>query len=140
MRGFQKDGDHFSEQKRRLRQRNHKLRASKNMGAIFLKKKAPVATYSTHKLGASQNMGAIFLEKKKRLRQRTHKLGASRNMGAIFLRKKKRLRQRSQTYGASKNMGPGFDPWATQDATGRLGLPACLGISRRVGRTWLACQ
>ena len=37
---------------------------------------------------ASKNIGAIFLKKKRRLRQRTHKLRASRNMGAIFLKKK----------------------------------------------------
>ena len=37
---------------------------------------------------ASKNMGAIFLKKKRRLRQRTHKFRASRNLGAIFLEKK----------------------------------------------------
>ena len=34
----------FFLKKRRLRQRTHKLGASKNMGAIFLKKKALAAT------------------------------------------------------------------------------------------------
>ena len=54
------------------------------MGAIFLRKKRRLRQ-RTHKLRASKTMGAIFLEKKKRLRQRTHKLRASKNMGAIFL-------------------------------------------------------
>ena len=35
-----KYGGHFSEKKKRLRQRTQKLRACKNMGAIFLKKKS----------------------------------------------------------------------------------------------------
>ena len=45
--GFHKYGGHFSENKKeRLRQRTHKLGASKHMGAIFLnKKKVPAATY-----------------------------------------------------------------------------------------------
>ena len=43
--GFQKSGGSFFwEKKKRLRQRAQKLRASKNMGAIFLEKKAPAAT------------------------------------------------------------------------------------------------
>ena len=42
--GFQKYGGHFSEKKKRLRQRRGSSRASRNMGAIFLKKKAPAAT------------------------------------------------------------------------------------------------
>ena len=43
--GFQKYGALFCGEKKRLRQRTHKLGASKNMGAIFLEKKAPAATY-----------------------------------------------------------------------------------------------
>ena len=64
-----------------------KLGASKHMGAIFLEKKAPAATYPQAR--GLQKYGAHFSEKKKRLRQRTHKLGASKNMGAVFLEKKK---------------------------------------------------
>ena len=52
-------GGHFSEKKKRLRQRAQKLRACKNMGAIFLKKK-------------------------KRLRQRSQPLRASRNSKGHF--------------------------------------------------------
>ena len=57
VRGFQKYGAHFSEQKKkRLRQRTHKLGVSKNMGAIFLrKKKAPAATYP--QVGGFQKYG-----------------------------------------------------------------------------------
>ena len=72
-----KSGAHFSGKKRRLRQRTHKFRASKNPEPFFWKKK-------------------------RRLRQRTHKFRASRNLGAIFLEKKRRLRQRSQPLRASK--------------------------------------
>ena len=59
--GFPEYGDHFSEKKKRLRQRRGPFRASRNMGVIFLKKK------------------------KKRLRQRSWPSRACRKMGAIFL-------------------------------------------------------
>ena len=42
------------------------------------------------KLKASKNMGAIFLKKNKRMRQRAQKLRASKNMGATFLKKEKK--------------------------------------------------
>ena len=43
--GFQKYGGHFFWKKKRLRQRTHKLRASRNMGHFLWRKKAPAATY-----------------------------------------------------------------------------------------------
>ena len=54
-----------------------------NLGAIFLRKKKRLRQ-RTHKLGASKIWGPFFCEKK-RLRQRTHELRASKNLGAIFL-------------------------------------------------------
>ena len=108
--GVWKSGGHFSGKKRRLRQRTHKFRASRNPGAIFLekkgacgnvptssglpeiwgpffwKKKAPAATYP--QTGLPEIWGPFFLKKKRRLRQRTHKFRASMNLGAIFLEKK----------------------------------------------------
>ena len=59
---FQKYGGHFSEKKKRLRQRRGPFRASRNMGVIFLKKKAPAATYP--QIQGFQKYGAIFLKKK----------------------------------------------------------------------------
>ena len=50
--------------KKRLRQRTHKSRASKNMGAPFLlEKKAPAATYPQAR--GFQKYGALFLPNKK---------------------------------------------------------------------------
>ena len=46
-------------------------------GAIFLEKKRRLRQ-RTHKFRASKNMRTIFLEKKKRLRQRSQPLGASK--------------------------------------------------------------
>ena len=68
--GFQKYGALFSGKKKRLRQRTHKPRASRNMGPFFLEKK------------------------KKRLRQRTHKLRASRNLAPLGFRPKNKVFER----------------------------------------------
>ena len=43
----QNKGGNFSEKKKRLRQRTHKLRASRNMGAIFLEKKGACGNVPT---------------------------------------------------------------------------------------------
>merc|ERR1712078_160325 len=47
------------EKKRRLRQRTHKLGASKNMGIFFCEKIAPAATYPQAR--GFQKYGALFL-------------------------------------------------------------------------------
>ena len=60
--GFQKYGDHLSE-KRKTPTATHKLGASKNMGAIFLKKEAPAATYP--QVRGFQKYGGHFSEEKK---------------------------------------------------------------------------
>ena len=79
VRGFQKYGAHFSGKTKRLRQRPHKPRASRNMWPIFYeKKKALAATYPQVR-GFQTNWCNFSEKKKKRLRHRTHKLGASRN-------------------------------------------------------------
>ena len=57
------------------------------MGAIVLKKKKRLRQ-RIHKLGASKIWGHFSAEKK-RLRQRTHKLGASKHVGAHFSEKEK---------------------------------------------------
>ena len=62
--------------------------ASKNMGAIFLKKKSAcgnvVSRSGLPKIWwGFQKYGGPFFWEKKRLRQRAHKLRASKNMGAI---------------------------------------------------------
>ena len=67
---------HFSGEKKRLRQHTHKLRASKNLGPFFWRKKTPAATHP--QVRGFQKYGGHFSEEKKRLRQRTHKLGASK--------------------------------------------------------------
>ena len=77
----------FYLEKKRLRQRTHKLGASKNMEAIFLEKKAPAATYP--QVRGFQKYGGLFFLEKKRLRQRTHKFRAFRNMGGHFSGEKK---------------------------------------------------
>ena len=46
-RDFQKYGSHFSGGKRRLRQRTHKSRASKNMGALFCETKKACSNIPT---------------------------------------------------------------------------------------------
>ena len=76
---FQKYGGHFSEKKKRLRQRAQKLRACKNMGAIFLKKKSACGNVPRSS-GLVKIWGPFFCRKKKRLRQRTHKLRACKNL------------------------------------------------------------
>ena len=60
---------------------------AKKYGALFGRKKRRLRQ-RTHKSRASKNMGPFFAEKKRRLRQRTHKSRASRNMGPFFAGKK----------------------------------------------------
>ena len=55
----QKSGAHFSEKKKRLRQRAQKLRASKNMGAIFLGKKSACGNVPRSS-GLPKKSGTIF--------------------------------------------------------------------------------
>ena len=67
--GFQKYGGHVSEKKKkRLRQRTHKFRASKNPGAIFLEKKAPAATYPQVK--GFQNLAPLGFKPKNKVFER----------------------------------------------------------------------
>ena len=82
----QKSGGHFLRKKKRLRQRSQPLRASKNMGAIFLKKKGACGNVVSRS-GLPKIWGPFFW-KKRRLRQRSQPLRASKIMGAIFLKKK----------------------------------------------------
>ena len=57
-------GPFLVEKKRRLRQRTHKFRASRNMGAIFLrKKKTPAATYPQVK--GFQKFGPLGIQAEK---------------------------------------------------------------------------
>ena len=63
MRGFQTYGGHFSGKKRRLRQRTHKLRASRNMGGHFSGKKKGACGNVPTSLGLPNIWGAIFWEK-----------------------------------------------------------------------------
>ena len=68
--------DIFSE-KKSLRQRNHKLGASRNMRAIFLRKKAPAATYP--QVRGFQDLGT----KKKRRAQEAEPLGMQGGTGGL---------------------------------------------------------
>ena len=67
---------------------------AKKYGALFSKKKR--LRQRTHKSRASRNMGAFFCRKKKRLRQRTHKLKlrASRNLAPLGFRPKNKVFER----------------------------------------------
>ena len=59
----QKSGGHFSEKKRRLRQRTHKFRASRNLGAIFPEKKSACGNVPTNS-GLPEIWGPFFWKKK----------------------------------------------------------------------------
>ena len=88
MRGFQKYGGHFSENKSACGNVPTSLGLPKNMGAIFLKTKKRRLQQRTHKLRASKNMGATFLEKKGACGNVPTSSGLPKNGGAIFLKKK----------------------------------------------------
>ena len=60
--GFLKYGGRFSEKKKRLRQRRGPFRASRNMGAIFLKKKSACGNVVGHP-GLPERWGPFFSEK-----------------------------------------------------------------------------
>ena len=78
--GFQKYGGRFSGEKKPAAAYPQVKCFQKYGGLVSGKKKR--LRQRTHKLGASRNMGDIFLKKKKRLRQRSQTYGASKNMGA----------------------------------------------------------
>ena len=63
VKGFQKYGGLFAGKKRRLRQRTHKLGASRNMGPFFAEKKAPAATYPQVK--GFQKFGPLGIQAEK---------------------------------------------------------------------------
>ena len=91
----QKYGSLFCGKKRRLRQRTHKFRASKNLRVIFLGKKKRLRQ-CTHKFRASRNMGSIFLEKKSacgnvptKIKILKIKIRSAQNVGKVFISRKK---------------------------------------------------
>ena len=73
----------FLEKKKRLRQRTHKFRASRNPGAIFSGKKGACGNVPTSS-GLPKIWAPFSWRKKKRLRQRSQPLRASKKSGTIF--------------------------------------------------------